>query len=252
MSVCKIKDIIIGEGMPKICVPIISSDHQDIITDFIRLDSLDIDLIELRIDYFNDLFNDQKLNELFRAIKSMNTKKGIILTYRSDKEGGQGTLSTDEYAKLYSLALESEAFDIYDVELSSGTNAIINLSNMIHQADRKVIMSCHDFTRTPSIDTMLGKVKQMDSLESDIIKIAVMPEDYKDVLLLLEMTLRANELYDKPIVTMAMSSKGIATRLLGEQFGSAITFGKDNDSSAPGQIDVRSLRNVLNVVHENS
>lgn len=51
-------------------------------------------------------------------------------------------------------------------------------------------MSSHDFTRTPSIDTMLGKIKQMDSLEADIIKIAVMPEDYRDVLLLLETTLK--------------------------------------------------------------
>ena len=150
------------------------------------------------------------------------------------------------------LALESGAFDIYDVELSSGTNAIITLNNMIHEANRKVIMSSHDFTRTPSLDTMLEKTKQMDSLEADIIKLAVMPEDYKDVLLLLEMTLRANEIYDKPIVTMSMSKLGIATRFLGEQFGSAITFGKDRDSSASGQIDIRSLSAVLKIVHENN
>ena len=66
--------------------------------------------------------------------------------------------------QLYSIALESGAFDIYDVELSSGTNTVINLSNLIHQNDKKIIMSSHDFTRTPSIDTMLGKIKQMDSL----------------------------------------------------------------------------------------
>lgn len=251
MGICKVKNIIIGEGMPKICVPVISSNHQDIITDLIRIQSLDIDLIELRIDYFNELLDQQKLSELFRAIKSMNISQGIILTYRSEAEGGQGKLSNDEYIQLYTVAIESDAFDIYDVELSSGTNAIINLSNLIHQADKKVIMSSHDFTRTPSVDTMLGKVKQMDSLEADIIKIAVMPEDYKDVLLLLETTLRANELYERPIVTMSMSSKGIATRLLGEQFGSAITFGKDSNSSAPGQIDVASLKNTLKIIHEN-
>ena len=113
-------------------------------------------------------------------------------------------------------------------------------------------MSSHDFTRTPSIDTMLGKIKQMDSLEADIIKIAVMPEDYRDVLLLLETTLKANELYDKPLVTMSMSSKGIATRILGEQFGSAVTFGKDNNSSAPGQIEVHALKEVLKVIHHNN
>ena len=232
MGVCKVKNIVIGEGMPKICVPVVSNNHQDIITDLIRLQSLDIDLIELRIDYFNELLDHQKLTELFKAIASMAIKQGIILTYRSVPESG--------------------AFDIYDVELSSGTNTIINLSNLIHQNDKKIIMSSHDFTRTPSIDTMLGKIKQMDSLEADIIKIAVMPEDYRDVLLLLETTLKANELYDKPLVTMSMSSKGIATRILGEQFGSAITFGKDNNSSAPGQIEVHALKEVLKVIHHNN
>lgn len=251
MGICKIKNLIIGEGVPKICVPIVSNNHQDMITDLIRLQSLDIDLIEVRIDYFNELLNQQKLSELFKAIASMNVKQGIILTYRSANEGGQGKLSTDEYIQLYTLALESQAFDLYDVELSSGTNAIITMSNLIHQADKKVIMSSHDFTRTPSIDTMLEKVKQMDSLEADIIKIAVMPEDYKDVLSLLETTLRANELYDKPIVTIAMSNLGMVTRLFGEQFGSAITFGKDNNSSAPGQIEVRALKDTLKVIHEN-
>ena len=113
-------------------------------------------------------------------------------------------------------------------------------------------MSSHDFTRTPSIDTMLGKIKQMDSLEADIIKIAVMPEDYRDVLLLLETTLNANELYDKTLVTMSMSSKGMARRILGEQFGSAIKFGKDNNSSAPGQIEVHALKEVLKVIHHNN
>lgn len=51
MGVCKVKNIVIGEGMPKICVPVVSNNHQDIITDLIRLQSLDIDLIELRINF---------------------------------------------------------------------------------------------------------------------------------------------------------------------------------------------------------
>ena len=45
--------------MQKICVPVVSNNHQDIITDLIRLQSLDIDLIELRIDYFNELLDHQ-------------------------------------------------------------------------------------------------------------------------------------------------------------------------------------------------
>ena len=149
------------------------------------------------------------------------------------------------------MAVSSNAFDIYDVELSSGTNAIITLTSLIHQAGKKVLMSMHDFKRTPSIDTMMEKFKLMDSSEADIFKIAVMPEDYKEVLALMETSLRAKEIYDRPIVTISMSNMGLATRLLGEQFGSAITFGKADNGSAPGQIDVDSLKQVLKIIHEN-
>ena len=50
-KICKVKDILIGEGIPKICVPVISDNHQSIITDLIRLKDLEIDLIELRKSY---------------------------------------------------------------------------------------------------------------------------------------------------------------------------------------------------------
>ena len=173
-KICKIKDILIGDGIPKVCVSVVSDNHQAIITDIIRLMDYDIDIIELRIDYFKELLNQQKLKELFKMIATLEMKQALILTYRSVKEGGLGELSHEEYINLYKIALESGAFDIYDVELSSGTNAIITLNNMIHEANRKVIMSSHDFTRTPSLDTMLEKIKQMDSLEADIIKLAVM------------------------------------------------------------------------------
>ncbi len=251
MKICKVKDITIGKGIPKICVPVVDHNQQDIIAEMMRLGELDIDLIELRIDYFDDLLNDQKLKDLFGAIATLSLKQGIILTYRSEKEGGNGKLTIQEYIELYKLAVDSGAFDIYDVELSSGTNAIITLTSLIHQADKKVLMSMHDFKRTPSMDTMLEKFKSMDSLEADILKVAVMPEDYKEVLVLMETTLRANEIYNRPIVTMSMSKMGLATRLMGEQFGSAITFGKAKEGSAPGQIDVASLKQALQIIHEN-
>ena len=242
MKICKVKNITIGEGMPKVCVPVINRNHQDIIAELMRLEKLDIDLIELRIDYFADLLNDQELISLFNEIASLSLTKGIILTYRSEKEGGNGQLSIQEYIELYKLAVSSNAFDIYDV---------ITLTSLIHQAGKKVLMSMHDFKRTPSIDTMMEKFKLMDSSEADIFKIAVMPEDYKEVLALMETSLRAKEIYDRPIVTISMSNMGLATRLLGEQFGSAITFGKADNGSAPGQIDVDSLKQVLKIIHEN-
>ena len=49
-----------------------------------------------------------------------------------------------------------------------------------------------------------------------------------------------------------MSSKGIATRTLVEQYCSAITFAKDNNSYALGQIEAHALKEVVKVIHHNN
>jgi 3-dehydroquinate dehydratase-1 len=50
---------------------------------------------------------------------------------------------------------------------------------------------------------------------------------------------------------MSMSSIGLTSRLVGEQFGSAITFATVGKASAPGQIDYQELNQMLDIIHKN-
>lgn len=54
---------------------------------------------------------------------------------------------------------------------------------------------------------------------------------------------------DRPIITMSMAKTGVISRLAGEVFGSAATFGAVK-ASAPGQISVNDLRTVLTILHQ--
>ena len=49
---------------------------------------------------------------------------------------------------------------------------------------------------------------------------------------------------------MSMSSIGLTSRLVGEQFGSAITFASVGKASAPGQIDYQELNQMLDIIHK--
>lgn len=65
----------------------------------------------------------------------------------------------------------------------------------------------------------------MQELGADLPKIAVMPQNEKDVLVLLEATNEMFKIYaDRPIITMSMSGMGVISRLCGEIFGSALTL----------------------------
>ena len=43
---------------------------------------------------------------------------------------------------------------------------------------------------------------------------------------------------------------GLISRLCGEVFGSALTFGAVGKASAPGQMNAADLNTVLNLIHE--
>jgi len=77
-----------------------------------------------------------------------------------------------------------------------------------------------------------------------------MPKDAGDVLTLLEATHIMKEKYaDRPIITMSMAGAGVISRLSGEIFGSALTFGAAHKPSAPGQVAVAELRQTLSLLH---
>ena len=66
---------------------------------------------------------------------------------------------------------------------------------------------------------------------------------------LLSATCRARRVLSQPVITMAMAGAGVVSRLSGEIFGSALTFGSASQASAPGQISVTELRQTLELLH---
>ena len=54
---------------------------------------------------------------------------------------------------------------------------------------------------------------------------------------------------NRPIITMSMSGTGVISRLCGELFGSALTFGSVEKVSAPGQMEVNDLFTILQLFH---
>ena len=83
---------------------------------------------------------------------------------------------------------------------------------------------------------------------ADICKIAVMPQSPQDVLTLLQATYDVSQIIDRPVITMSMGKTGVVSRLAGSTFGSAVTFGAAQKTSAPGQIDANELRKILAIL----
>jgi len=105
-----------------------------------------------------------------------------------------------------------------------------------------VILSNHDFNKTPSKEEIVARLLHMEELHADIIKIAVMPENEEDVLRLLDASKEVYKKAQQPQLVISMGELGMLSRIACEKFGSSLTFGAVGETSAPGQIEVKSFK----------
>ena len=112
-------------------------------------------------------------------------------------------------------------------------------------------MSNHDFCKTPPATVLQAHIEQMTNFGADIAKFAVMPQSREDLLTILNVSIQYANLADGiPLVAIGMGHQGKIIRISGEFFGSCISFGAVGKSSAPGQIAVAKLNEILDILHE--
>lgn len=251
MKTVTVKNLVIGEGAPKIIVSLMGKDLPAIRSEAQYYQGFDFDILEWRIDHFDDVKNIDSILEAARQLRSIIPNKPILFTFRTAKEGGEKEISTKDYLSLNQTMIDSGQVDMIDLELFTGDQQVSAIIEHAHSKGVKVIMSNHDFHKTPAKEEIVQRLRKMQDLGADIPKIALMPQNKSDVVTLLAATLEMHEKYaDRPIITMSMSTLGIISRLSGEVFGSAATFGALKKASAPGQIDIKELRSVLTILHQ--
>ncbi|WP_405125349.1 type I 3-dehydroquinate dehydratase [Salmonella enterica] len=250
MKTVTVKNLIIGEGMPKIIVSLMGRDINSVKAEALAYREATFDILEWRVDHFMDIASTQSVLTAARVIRDAMPDIPLLFTFRSAKEGGEQALTTGQYIALNRAAVDSGLVDMIDLELFTGDDEVKATVGYAHQHNVAVIMSNHDFHKTPAAEEIVQRLRKMQELGADIPKIAVMPQTKADVLTLLTATVEMQERYaDRPIITMSMSKTGVISRLAGEVFGSAATFGAVKKASAPGQISVADLRTVLMILH---
>jgi 3-dehydroquinate dehydratase-1 len=249
-KIYNIRGIIIGEGKPKIIVPIIEKNETLIYEKAKSMVDLPIDVIEWRVDAFDDVFDKEKTLSVLRQLRELFTDKILIFSYRLLKEGGTREIAMDTYTNLNQFAAESGMVDLVDVALISCPDVAAENISRIHKAGVLIMGSYHNFAGTPEKAVLIRTLMNMQGMGADIAKIAVMPTNADDLLTLLNATYETASKYgDKPIVTTAMSPAGLLSRVAGEIFGSSMTYGAIGEATAPGQISVELLDDVLNLLH---
>lgn len=240
--------VILGEGLPKICVPVTGDSREEIENKAGRIAAENPDLVEWRADYFRDLGDVEKVAEVLMSLQNILGDIPILFTVRSKREGGMGQLTAEEYRSVILYAAGRPEVSLIDIE---GLNPEINTELLIsqtHELGMPVIASWHNFSKTPKKPELDLIFERLERTGADILKVAVMPRKPKDVLRMMSVTEEKNRQMSCPIVTMAMGDLGRVSRISGRITGSAMTFGTVGETSAPGQLPVGELRKMMKMI----
>ncbi len=250
MNVVQVKNVRFNEGKPKVCVPVVAKSKKEILDEFKYAISLDCDVIEWRIDHYEDVLETEELSLLAKELHALSEEKVFLITFRSYREGGVLDISDEEYALIYQELIKEQACDMLDIELFMPDKLVSELVDLAHDHGLTVIMCNHDFHQTVSHEEIVRRLCMMQDKGADICKIAMMPQSEEDVLTLLAASLDMAKNHARcPLITMSMGSMGTISRISGEIFGSSMTFGVGRSSSAPGQIPVDRLQKCLEIIH---
>ena len=238
-----------GTGnFPAICAPLVGRTRERLLAEVAIVAAKKPDIIEWRVDFFEAIADTAEVVDMAGHIRRQAGDAAVLFTRRSAREGGERIgLTEPQVVALYRAVCGSGHIDMIDFEMGSEPNQLVEVRELSQVRGVKLVLSFHDFEGTPPLEVLNERFAEAESWEADIAKIAVMPRSMDDVLTLLTATLQSSRKLEIPVVSMSMGAYGAITRLCGWAFGSAMTFGVGESSSAPGQMPIEDLAAGLEI-----
>jgi 3-dehydroquinate dehydratase-1 len=182
------------------------------------------DWLELRVDGFLP-----DLAELRRLAPKLPCPR--IVTVRHPSEGGMaGGLTTRQRRTLYGDFLEVAGLVDIELQRSGGMKETIRQAK---EAGVGIILSHHDFQKTPGRDKLRELARRAREAGADIFKVATMTGRERDLAILIEFL--ADEKKNLPIAVMGMGTYGRISRLALAKAGSCLNYGYLGTPNASGQ-----------------
>ena len=251
MSCVNIRGCRIGEGRPKVILPIVEHTEAAILEKAAQFSTLPADCVEWRADWFESFQSPAAIARCVQKLRVALRDKLLLVTFRTKAEGGEQALSHSEYLT------SSEPDPRYRLRRPAGHRVLHRRGRPARtggagtfRRDNSGMFQPRLLPRLRPAAELVSRMVQMQQAGADLPKLAVMPQCRTDVLELLAATAEMADLHpETPVITMSMGALGAVSRLAGETFGSAMTFANPGQASAPGQVSLNIVNEVLDALH---
>jgi len=189
-----------------------------------------VSMAEIRLDLLN--LSDNEIMEVFEA------HPNLIATYRP------GRVSEIERTRQLKLALKHGATWI-DIELEAPTDWKKEMIRFASKLGKKVIISTHNFEKTPTADELLSLVEVMQKEGADLVKLACLADSAAACARLLSLYERY-----KNILVIGMGPHGSITRIAATFLGAPFTFAAGKaGKTAPGQFTFSEMQRAIQLIN---
>ncbi len=246
----QIGSVKLGEGRPEVCVPVMGKDFSELKQSLEAAARVPHDVVELRMDSLETAQSKGMVRKALSLAREVLPQVNLLYTFRTAEEGGKQEISEDRYFTMLGEAVESGLADAVDIEFFKDCEKIGRLIAAAKRRKVFVILSSHDFQKTPPREEIVNRLITMRDLGADAAKLACMPGNEEDVFTLMGATAEVKRRFpDQLLITMAMGEMGTLSRIGGETDGSCLTFGCAEKASAPGQMNAGELLKILETIH---
>ena len=188
--------------------------------------------VELRLDWLN---SDAQRSQFLRWLRKYQPRNATFLATCRRREGG-GKLAGDVDRELYWLIQAREAGCQWcDLEVET-LRKLPGQSVREYPVPPRVMLSMHDFERTPNLPRSLNPPANGGA---DAVKIAAEARTIQDSVRLLRLARKS-----KSFVAVPMGEAGLPARILALREGSALAYAPVAAATAPGQVSLLDMKHL--------
>ena len=193
------------------------------------------DYVEIRFDFLKA----EQIPQVLESIKK--DLKKIVCTLRPKTEGGKFSGNEKERISILKLISEYNPF-LLDIEFNT-MKKNRDLVKYLKTTKTGLLISAHDFKKTPSLTELKKKLNQMSKFSSNV-KIVTTAKSTKD-------STRILQLYSKKeninLIAFTMGNPGRVSRILSLYLGSPYIYVSLGKPVAPGQFSLDEVKRIINL-----
>ena len=193
------------------------------------------DLVEIRFDFLNQ----DQIPQVLESVKK-NLNKAIC-TLRPKSEGGKFSGNEKERISILKLIATYDPF-LLDVEFST-MKKNSSLVKYLKLTKTNLLISEHDFKKTPKITDLKKKLNQMKKFSSNV-KIVTTAKSTNDATTVLQLYNKKGKIN---LIAFSMGDFGRISRILSLYLGSPFTYVSLGKPIAPGQFSIDEVKKIIDL-----